>query len=72
MLFGLINVLTIEQKFMNNMFQDILNNYIISYLDNILVYSSKSLEDYIQKIKKILNQFKEYELYFKFKKYFFH
>ena len=53
--FDLINALATEQKFMNNMFQDILNNYIIFYLDDILVYFNKSFENYIQKVKKVLN-----------------
>ena len=72
MLFNLINISTMEQKFMNNMFQDIFDNYIIFYLDNILVYSNKTFKNYIQKIKKILNQFKKYKLYFKSEKCSFH
>ena len=57
---------------MNNIFQDIFNNYIIFYLNNTLVYSNKILKNHIQKIKKILNWFKEYKFYFKFKKCFFY
>ena len=70
--FNLINALTIEQKFMNNMFQDILNNYIISYLNNTLVYFNEIFKNHIQKVKEVLNQFKKYKFYFKFKKCFFH
>ena len=47
MLFNLINTPTTKQKFMNNMFQDIFNNYIIFYLDNILMYFNKSLKNHI-------------------------
>ena len=55
MLFNLINTSATKQKFMNDMFQDILNNCIISYLNNILMYFNKTFENHIQKIKKILN-----------------
>ena len=55
MLFNLINVSATKQKFMNDMFQDIFNDYIIFYLDNTLMYSSEIFKNYIQKIKKILN-----------------
>ena len=40
---------------MNNMFQDIFNDYIISYLDNTLVYFNGTFKNHIQKVKKILN-----------------
>ena len=55
MSFNLTNVSTTEQKFMNNMFQNILDNYVVSYLNNTLVYSNKSFENHIQKVKKVLN-----------------
>ena len=55
MLFNLTNASATKQKFMNDMFQNIFNNYIISYLDNILVYFNEIFENHIQKIKKILN-----------------
>ena len=40
---------------MNDMFWDIFNNYIISYLDNILVYFNETFKNYIQKVKEILS-----------------
>ena len=47
MLFNLINVLAMEQKFMNDMFWDVFDNYIIFYLNDILMYFSKSFENHI-------------------------
>ena len=72
MLFNLTNASATKQKFMNDMFQDILDNYIIFYLDDILMYFNETFKNHIQKIKKILNQFKKYKLYFKLEKCFFH
>ena len=57
---------------MNNIFKDILNEYMITYLDNILVYSSRVLEDYIKKIYKVLRCFNKKNLKFKLKKCQFH
>ena len=54
------------------MFRDILNKYIITYLDDILVYSSKILEDYIGKIHEVLRYFDKRNLRLKPKKYCFH
>ena len=64
MLFGLINTPTMEQKLINNIFRDILDEYIIIYLNNILVYSNKALGDYIKKVYKILRYFDKRNLKF--------
>ena len=42
------------------------------YLDNILVYSKGSLEEYIVYIKKVLKKLKEYRLYLQPRKYEFY
>ena len=52
--FRLTNILVLEQELINNIFKDILDKYIITYLDNTLVYSNRVLNDYIKKIHKIL------------------
>ena len=61
-----------EQELINNIFKDILDKYIIIYLNDILVYSNKALEDYIGKIHKIFKYFNKRNLRFKLKKYHFH
>ena len=53
---------------MNNIFQNIFNDYIIFYLNDIFVYSNKTFKDYKQKIDKILNCFDKYIFYFNSKK----
>ena len=63
--FGLINILIIEQKIINDIFKNILDDYIIFYLNDTFVYFNKTLENYKQKINKILKRFDEYKLYLK-------
>ena len=72
MSFGLTNAPAIEQELMNDMFRDIFDDYIISYLDDTLIYSSGTLEDHQQKVKEVLKRFSERELYLKPEKCAFH
>ena len=66
--FGLTNVLALEQELINNIFRDILDEYIIIYLDDTLVYSSRALDNYIKKVHKVLRRFNEKNLRFKLEK----
>ena len=70
--FRLTNMPVLKQKLINNIFRDILDEYIITYLDNILVYSDKALKDYIKKVYKIFKYFNKKNLRFKLKKYYFY
>ena len=54
MSFRLTNAPIIYQKLINNILRDILNEYIIAYLDNTFIYLKRILRDYIIKIQKIL------------------
>ena len=71
-LFGLINAPTSEQELINNIFKDILDKYIIIYLDNILVYSAKALDNHIGKVYEVFRRFNKRNLKLKSKKYRFH
>ena len=71
-LFGLTNTPTSKQELINNIFKNILDKYIIIYLNNILVYSIKALDNYIKKIYKIFRRFNKRNLKLKLKKYKFH
>ena len=72
MFFKLTNTPATEQEFINDMFKDILDDYVISYLDDTLIYSSGTLEDHQQKVKEVLKRFSERELYLKPEKCAFH
>ena len=52
--FNLINVSVICQELINDIFWDILNEYIIVYLDDILIYLSGILKDHVIKVKEVL------------------
>ena len=55
----------LKQELINNIFRDILNKYIIIYLDDILVYFGKILKDYIGKVYEVLRCFNKRNLRFK-------
>ena len=47
--FGLTNALAIFQHLMNDIFREFLNNFVVCYLNNILIYSKdiKQHEEYV-------------------------
>ena len=51
MLFGLINIFIIFQEFINNMLHDIMDEYIVAYLDNILMFIDKKFDQHKKYIK---------------------
>ena len=68
-LFRLINTPTLEQELINNIFKNILDKYIIIYLDDTLVYSARVLNNYIGKVYKIFKYFNKKNLKLKLEKY---
>ncbi|CCO31575.1 Retrotransposable element Tf2 155 kDa protein type 2 [Rhizoctonia solani AG-1 IB] len=71
MTFGLTNAPAAFQFFMNNLFQDLLDVYIIIYLDNILVFSKNEVEHEFH-IHKVLQQLEVAQLFCKGSKCEFH
>ncbi|KAK3559071.1 hypothetical protein QTP86_002985, partial [Hemibagrus guttatus] len=69
--YGLTNALAIFQSLINEVFRDILNKYVIAYIDDILIYSS-SLTEHIQHVCTILNRLLSNYLYVKAEKCEFH
>ena len=59
--FGLTNAPALYQGLINNVLRNLLDQYVIVYLDNILVYS-KTLEEYRRYITKVLICFVEVDL----------
>ena len=53
-LFSLINIPAIYQELINDTLWNILDKYIIAYLDNTLIYLNKIFEDHVIKIKEVL------------------
>jgi len=59
------------QQFMNNIFFDFLDVYVVIYLDNILIYSN-NMSKHHQHVKKVLKHLYKTDLYTKVKECKFH
>jgi hypothetical protein len=62
MSFGLTNALATFQRFMNDIFQDFLNNCVIVYLDDILIFSN-NLAFHRKHVKEVLCRLQKHGLY---------
>ena len=65
--FGLTNAPSSFQRFMNTIFGDLLDVYIVVYLDDILIFSS-SLEEHRDHVKEVLRRLRRHGLYAKAEK----
>ncbi|KAG9095246.1 hypothetical protein FS749_010807 [Ceratobasidium sp. UAMH 11750] len=71
MLFGLTNAPATFQHFMHDVFRDLLDIYVIVYLDNILIFS-KSKMDHDTHVPEVLRHLRANHLYCKLEKCFFY
>jgi len=71
MLFGLTNTLAAFQRFMNDMFSDLLDVCVVVYLNNILIYSN-DITQHWSHVKEVLKQLQKAGLYIKAEKCEFH
>jgi len=69
--FSLTNTPTAFQQFMNDLFSNLLNVYVMIYLDDILIYSNNMFKHYWY-IKEVLKYLYKTGLYTKAEKYEFH
>ncbi len=69
--FGLANSPSVFQSFINEVFRDMLNRWVIIYIDDILIYST-SLEDHIKQVRAVLPHLIDHQLYAKAEKCEFH
>ncbi|KAI2646312.1 Transposon Tf2-6 polyprotein [Labeo rohita] len=69
--FGLANSPSYFQAFVNDVFRDMLNRWVIIYIDDILIYSN-SLTEHVQHVRLILQRLIEHQLYAKLEKCEFH
>ena len=68
----LTNIPTIFQVVVNKALFEYLDIFILIYLDDILVYSSGILKDYIIKVKLVLVKLQKFKLLLQLDKYKFH
>ena len=71
MLFSLTNALVAFQWFMNNIFSNLLDVYVMIYLNDILIYLN-NMSEHHQHVKEILKHFCKASLYAKAEKCKFH
>ncbi|GBG60186.1 hypothetical protein CBR_g3430 [Chara braunii] len=65
--FGLTNAPATFHTAMNDIFKDILEEYVLIYLDDILVYS-RTLEDHIRHLRDVLQRLRKHDFYAKLSK----
>src|SRR5271156_559487 len=68
--FGLTNTLATFQAYINKALSELINYFIVIYLNNILIYF-KLGEDYYTYIRIIIKRLRKYKLYIKLSKCFF-
>jgi hypothetical protein len=69
--FGLTNALAAFQRFMNNIFRDMVDVCVIIYLDNILIFSD-DLSQHEEHVKEVLRRLRQHGLYARADKCEFH
>lgn len=52
---------------MNTLFNDVLDKYVLCYLDDILIFS-QSLEEHDKHVRDVLNRLRKYQFYCKLSK----
>ncbi|KAB5589419.1 Retrotransposable element Tf2 [Ceratobasidium theobromae] len=62
--FGLKNAPATFQRFMNKLFADLLDDYVVVYIDDILIYSNNH-EDHTKHVREVLRRLREAHLFCK-------
>jgi hypothetical protein len=65
--FGLANAPATFVDLMNRVFHDFLDQFVVVFIDDILIYS-KSLEEHEDHLRRVLQRVREERLYAKFSK----
>jgi hypothetical protein len=69
---GLTNMPSTFQRFMNDIFSDMLDVSVIVYLDNILIYSNGDLFQHHMYVREVLHHLRKHKLFVKAEKCAFH
>ena len=69
--FGLTNALASFQTMVNQILRDYIDDFVVVYLDDILIYL-KTIKEHRWHVKLILEKFKKYELSINLEKSEFH
>ena len=71
MTFGLVNAPATFQTMMNKILQEFLDQGVVVYIDDILIYS-KTIEEHIILVRKVLQKLREYRMAISWEKSMFH
>ncbi|KAK3533627.1 hypothetical protein QTP70_023381 [Hemibagrus guttatus] len=71
MSYGLTNAPAVFQAFINEIFRDVLNQYVTAYIDKILIYSS-TYEEHVHHARAVLTWLLQHRLHIKAEKCEFH
>lgn len=69
--YGLVNAPVFFQAFMNDVFRDFLNRFVIVYLDDIVIYSP-NMQEHVRHVRRVLRRLLSHGLYTKAEKCEFH
>jgi hypothetical protein len=69
--FGLTNILATFQALINNILYEYLDDFVVIYLNDILIFTKEIKEEYVDKVRLILKRIRKYDLLLKPKKYEF-
>ncbi|KAL0186198.1 hypothetical protein M9458_017868, partial [Cirrhinus mrigala] len=69
--FGLVNSPSVFQAFVNDIFRDMLNRWVIVYIDDILVFSD-TRDQHVQHVRAVIQRLIDNQLHAKFEKCEFH
>ena len=69
--FGLTNAPAVFQALMNDVLRDMLDQFVVVYLDDILIFS-RSLEEHVQHVRLVLERLLRNRLFVKAEKCLFH
>ena len=69
--FGLCNAPSTFQRFINDIFRDMVDVFIVVYLDDILIFS-RNASDHERHVKQVLERLRQHQLYAKAEKCEFH
>lgn len=65
--FGLANIPSVFQAFINDVFRDMLKRWVIVYIDDMVIYSD-SHEEHMQHVRAVLQRLIDHHLYAKLEK----
>ncbi len=69
--YGLSNSPSVFQSFMNEVFREFLNKFVIVYIDDILIYS-RNLAEHRHHVTQVLQKLRQHQLFLKLEKCEFH